>query len=172
MASPTQWTWVRATSGNWWWAGRPGVLQSIGSQRVRHDWATELNWREVVLLGNKPVFPGGLEVKNLPVNAGDVASIFGSGRSPGVGNGNSFQYSCLENPMDRGACWVTVHGVAKSCALLNTHTHQLSVRTGSWWEDLKKRRSIEEMGDNRCWNLKGGVKWFRMVGEEKGTESD
>ena len=44
MASPTQWTWVWVTSGSWWWTGRPGVLQSIGSQRVRHDWATELNW--------------------------------------------------------------------------------------------------------------------------------
>ena len=44
MASPTQWTWVWANSGSWWWTGRPGVLQSMGSQRVRHDWATELNW--------------------------------------------------------------------------------------------------------------------------------
>ena len=42
MASPTQWTWVWASSGNWWWTGRPGVLQSMGSQRVRHDWVTEL----------------------------------------------------------------------------------------------------------------------------------
>ena len=44
MASPTQWTWVWVNSGNWWWTGRPGVLQSMGSQRVGHDWATELNW--------------------------------------------------------------------------------------------------------------------------------
>ena len=43
MASPTQWTWVWASSGSWWWAGRPGVLQFMGSQRVRHDWVTELN---------------------------------------------------------------------------------------------------------------------------------
>ena len=42
MASPTQWTWVWVNSGSWWWAGRPGVLQSIGSLRVGHDWATEL----------------------------------------------------------------------------------------------------------------------------------
>ena len=40
----TQWTWVWINSGRWWWTGRPGVLQSMGSQRVRHDWATELNW--------------------------------------------------------------------------------------------------------------------------------
>ena len=44
MASPTQWTWVWVNSRSWWWTGRPGVLQSIGSQRVGHDWATELNW--------------------------------------------------------------------------------------------------------------------------------
>ena len=43
MASQTQWTWVWASSGNWWWTGKPGVLQFMGSQRVRHDWATELN---------------------------------------------------------------------------------------------------------------------------------
>ena len=44
MASPTQWTWVWASSGCWWWTGRPCMLQSMGSQRVRHVWATELNW--------------------------------------------------------------------------------------------------------------------------------
>ena len=44
MASPTQWTWVWVNSGSWWWTGRPGVLQFMGFQRVRHDWVTELNW--------------------------------------------------------------------------------------------------------------------------------
>ena len=43
MASPTQWTWVWVNSGSWWWTGRPGVLRFMGSQRVGHDWATELN---------------------------------------------------------------------------------------------------------------------------------
>ena len=46
MASSTRWTWVWVDSGSWWWTGRPGVLQFMGSQRVRHDWATELNWTE------------------------------------------------------------------------------------------------------------------------------
>ena len=46
MASPTQWTWVWVNSRSWWWTGRPGVLQFMGSQRVGHDWATELNWTE------------------------------------------------------------------------------------------------------------------------------
>ena len=59
-------------------------------------------------------FPGGSVVKNLPVNAGDSGSIPGSGRSPGEGNGNPLQYSCLENLIDKGACWATVHGVARA----------------------------------------------------------
>ena len=46
MASPTWWTWVWVDSGRWWWTGRPGVLWFMGSQRVRHDWTTELNWTE------------------------------------------------------------------------------------------------------------------------------
>ena len=44
MASPTQWTWVWVNSWSWCWTGRPGMLQSMGSQRVRHNWTTELNW--------------------------------------------------------------------------------------------------------------------------------
>ena len=61
-------------------------------------------------------FPGGLVVKKPPTNAGDtgdLGSIPGSGRSPREGNGNPFQYSCLGNPMDRGACQATVHEVTK-----------------------------------------------------------
>ena len=46
MALPTRWTWVWVNSGSWWWTGRSGVLRFMGSQRVRHDWATELNWTE------------------------------------------------------------------------------------------------------------------------------
>ena len=59
-------------------------------------------------------------VKNPPVNAGDMGSIPGLGRSPGEGHGNIFQCSCLENPMDREAWQAIVHGVAKSQTLLNT----------------------------------------------------
>ena len=47
MASQTQWTWVWVNSRSWWWTGRPGVLQSMGLQRVRHDWVTELKWLKV-----------------------------------------------------------------------------------------------------------------------------
>ena len=49
MASLTWWTWVWVNSGSWWWTGRPGVLRFMGSQRVRHDWATEMNWTELTL---------------------------------------------------------------------------------------------------------------------------
>ena len=58
-------------------------------------------------------FPRGSVVKNTPVNVGDVGSIPGLGRSPGEGKGNPHQYSCLGNPMDKGAWWATVHGVTK-----------------------------------------------------------
>ena len=57
-------------------------------------------------------FPGGSVVKILPANAGDAGLIPGLGRSLEEGNGNPPQYSCLENPADRGAWWATVHGVA------------------------------------------------------------
>ena len=58
-------------------------------------------------------FPGGSVVKESVCSAGDPGSVPGSGRSPGEGNGNPLQYSCLGNFMDRGALWATVHGVAR-----------------------------------------------------------
>ena len=67
-------------------------------------------------------FPGGSEVKVSASNAGDLGSIPRLGRSPGEGNGNPLQYSCLENPMDGGAWWATVHGVAKSQTRLSDLT--------------------------------------------------
>ena len=53
MASPTWWTWVCASSRSWWWTGRPGVLQSMRSQRVRHDWVTELKFRNSLAVSYK-----------------------------------------------------------------------------------------------------------------------
>ena len=67
-------------------------------------------------------FPGGSEVKASACNAGDLDSIPGLGRSPGEGNGNPLQYSCLENPMDGGAWWATVHRVPKSWTRLSDFT--------------------------------------------------
>ena len=60
------------------------------------------------------VFPSGSEGKESACNMGDLGLIPGSERSPGEGNGNLLQYSCLENPMDGGAWWAPIHGVAKS----------------------------------------------------------
>ena len=109
MASLTQWTWVSVNSGSWWWTGRPGVLRFMGSQRVGQDWVTKLNWTDAG-------------------DARDIGSIPGLGRSPGEGNSNPLQYSCLENPMNRGAWWATVHGVAKSRTWLSEHTaHKSSI---------------------------------------------
>ena len=72
-------------------------------------------------------FPGGSEVKAPVCSVGDLGSIPGLGRFPGEGNGNPLQYSCLENPMDRGAWWAIVHGVAKSRTRLSDFTHYANI---------------------------------------------
>ena len=81
-------------------------------------------------------FPGGSDGKESTSNAGDLGSIPGSGRYPGEGNGNSLQYSCLENSMERGPWWATVHGVTESdmteqltFSLSNLYT----LRGLPWW---------------------------------------
>ena len=78
------------------------------------SWVGKIPWRRDGL--PTPVFigfPGGSDGKESACNVGDLGSIPGSGRSPGGGRGNPFQYSCLENSMDRGAWRATAHGVAK-----------------------------------------------------------
>ena len=71
-------------------------------------------------------FPGGSDSKESACNVGDWTSVPGSGTSPGEGNDNPLQYSCLENPMDRGAWWATAHGVTKSRTWLSDyHFHFL-----------------------------------------------
>ena len=81
-------------------------------------------------------FPGDSDRKESACNAGVLDSIPGSGRSPGEGNGNPLQYSCPENPTDRGACWARVHGVAESdtakqlthpCTHTGNYTHDLVI---------------------------------------------
>ena len=73
-------------------------------------------------------FPGGSSGKEPTCNVEDAGSIFGLGRSPGVGNGNPLHYYCLENPMDRGGWQTTVHRVAKS----RTQLKQLSMHASSY----------------------------------------
>ena len=84
-------------------------------------------------------FPGGSVVKNLPANAGDAGPIPGSGRSSGGGNGNPLQYSCLGNPMDRGAWRATVHGVAKELDM----TEQLNNNNNNLLEQKQNARMTD-----------------------------
>ena len=96
------------------WTEDPGGLavQGIAKSWTRLSHLSSLHFTSLYFTHRVVV----LVVKNPPANAGDIRDglIPGSGRSPGGGNGNPFQYSCLENPMDRGTWWATVHGVAKS----------------------------------------------------------
>ena len=91
------------------------AIQSMGSQRVTHDWEANTFY-----LG----FSGGSDDKAFTCNVGDLGSIPGSGRSPGEGHGNPFQYSCLENSMGRGAWQATVHGFANSQTQLSNTIQQ------------------------------------------------
>ena len=84
----------------------------------------KVNYNNTVTLSEG--FPGGSDGKASDYNLGDPGLIPGSGRSPGEGNGNRLQYSCLENPMDREAWQAIVHGVAKSRTRLSDFTHSLT----------------------------------------------
>ena len=97
MASLTQWMWVWASSRSWWWTGKPGVPQSMGLQRVRHDWATEPRLME------RQGLPWWLSGKEYTCQCRRHRFNPWLGRFPGEGNGNPFQCSCLWNPMDIGA---------------------------------------------------------------------
>ena len=79
-------------------------------------------------------------VKNPPANAGDLGLIPGLGRSLGEGTGNPLQYSCLGNPMDRGACKATVHGVLKSQTQLSVYTH-----THTYTYLLEKKKDLKSI---------------------------
>ena len=79
-ASLTRWMWVWVNSGRWWWTGRPGVLRFMGSQRVGHDWATELNWTEPAL--GKPSFLDNLTAYNKGFSIKIYQSAQGSERNP------------------------------------------------------------------------------------------
>ena len=94
------------------------IIQSEVSQKEKYQYSILMH----IFMG----FPGGSEVKASAWNMGDPGSIHGSGRSPGEGNGNPLQYSCLENPMDGGAWQATVHGVAKSRTQLSDLTFTFS----------------------------------------------
>ena len=109
--------------------GEPGGLPSMGSHRAGHDWsdlaaaaaaAAAAGISIFFLFLSRmcniflPTFPGHSDSKESTCTVGDPGLIPGPARSPGEGNENPLQYSCLENSMDRGACQATVHGVAQS----------------------------------------------------------
>ena len=119
-------------------------------------------------------FSGGTVVKNPPANVGDTRDsvlISGSGQSPGEGNGNPLQYSCLENSMERGAWWATVRGVAKSQTQLSAHIYMyiytcitlritLLSRMYMLWIEANIRRGRKAVGSKIL--LWQGVHWHYL----------
>ena len=125
-----------------------GAWQSMGSQWVGHNWAIEHTHKR------GKGFPGGSLGKELACNAGDAGLIPESGWSPGGGHGNPLQYSCLENPVDRGAWWATVHSVTKSqtrLKRLSTHTKENGATEDAmvgWHHQLNGHESEQTPGDS------------------------
>ena len=124
--------------------------QRTGENEKRNPWrgsrqrpaATERRTC-LLLLCTHQGFPDGSDDKESTCSAGALGSIPGLGRSPGERNGNPLQYSCLENPMDRGAWRATVHGVAKSrTRLSDSHTHTC-ICTQLWLWDLSSSDGVE-----------------------------
>ena len=95
-------------------------------------------------------FPGGSVVKNPPANVGDVGSSPGSGRSPGEGNGNPLQYSCLENARDRGAWWATVQRAGHNSATKTTTKLIYSERSHTGQQSRKERNFSQSYGKVLC----------------------
>ena len=127
MASPTQWMWVWVNSMSWWWTGRPGVLQSMCSQSVRHYLAAEMNWT-CDSVGKNP--PAMQDTENIGLNYDSETFL-------GKGHNNPLQYSYLENLMDRVAWRSTVRWVTKSWTRLKwlcTHAcmHHYSIMQNSF----------------------------------------
>ena len=109
--------WVAIPLQTCWWIHKAtaGLLVSHapGASVMNFQCHQSLLYSADLLLHASWGFPGGSDSKDFACNVGEPGSIPGSGRSPGEGNGNPLQYSCLGNPMDRGAWWAIDHGVAK-----------------------------------------------------------
>ena len=90
------------------------IKQSKSKTNITYHSYVETKMTQINKHREQKAFPGGSGLKNLPASTGDLSSIPGSARFPGEGNGNTLQYSCLGNPIERGAWRATVHVVAKS----------------------------------------------------------
>ena len=154
----------------WWWRKwrtnsaseqrNPGNARGVKQQLWTVVWRDSVdNW--VISWG----FPGGSGVKNLPVNAGDLGSIPGSGRSPGEGNHNPLHYSCLEDPMDRRAWRVTVYEVTKESDRTQWLNKEDNNRVISWetgWimmslaQKKRKGQEREERSKSKSRSTQGG----------------
>ena len=143
--------------------GKGDVRIRVTTMPTVTSWGLAVQWGELynypICTGHKG-FPGGSVVKNPPVNAedtGDVGLIRGSGRFPGGGNGNQFQYSCWDNPKDRRVWWAAVQGVAKSWTWLSNWAHAEHV-PGTWCTLLQipsasLRKSWPHCGKQLCSGL-------------------
>ena len=132
--------------------------QKISEKSIFPDERKEI-WEQRGLFASAS--SGGTVVSNSPANAGDareVGLIPGSGRSPGEGNGNSLQYSCLENSIDRGTLWATIHGVAKSWTL-SMHTGACLLRAG-WPSRESETRHCQGIEKDRPEDGKNLDPWF------------
>ena len=112
-------------------------------------------------------FPGGSDCKESACNAGDSDLIPGLERSPGEGNGNLLQYSCLENPMDRGDWWATVHGVAKSRIRLMWATNTVTFTRGylATWGGIFDCHQWVMLVAQRGWRPESLLKIFQCPGK-------
>ena len=100
-------------------------------------------------------FPGGSDGKASACSVGDPDAILGSGRSPGEGNGSPLQYSCLENSLDGGAWWATVHGVTKSWTRLSDFTFFHFGGLRSRMPPSQKKKIILKKHQGRLWQFRG-----------------
>ena len=151
----------RALQGSLWHFrdGCPGSLlifqlmpKSIGSHFPKL-WETQWwknRWEKNVCLIHFRGLPWWSEIKVPVCSAGDLGSIPGLGKSPGEGNGNPLQYSSLENPMDGGASWATVHGIAKSWTRLSDSTFLYYTLLASLVAQMVK--SLSAIQETRVWS--------------------
>ena len=165
---PRQATWEGQSSGSLV-SGMPRCKEGCFARRllpfIRTEegthWTLELFLVTVYLV--LPWWPRGKESACSAGGARDMSLISRSGRSPGGGHGNPLQYSCLQNPMDRGAWWATVHGVAKSWTRpkwLSTHVHTvyLGIEGKSLkWENQPSSRYLKSLSEPHLLSL---LSWF------------